>query len=46
VGTRAITRWARPVCYQDAPEALLPPALRQANPLGIWRWIDGAPGRH
>ena len=34
VGTRAITRWARPVCYQDAPEALLPPALRQANPLG------------
>jgi len=46
VGTRAITRWARPVCYQDAPEALLPPTLRQANPLGIWRWIDGAPGRH
>jgi NADP-dependent aldehyde dehydrogenase len=44
VGTRAITRWARPVCYQDAPEALLPPALRRDNPLGLWRWIDGVPG--
>jgi len=46
VGTRAITRWARPVCYQDAPEDLLPPALRRANPLGLWRQIDGVPGRH
>jgi NADP-dependent aldehyde dehydrogenase len=46
VGTRAITRWARPVCYQDAPEALLPVALRRDNPLGLWRWIDGVPGRH
>ncbi|MDR3672558.1 MAG: hypothetical protein P4L36_17055, partial [Holophaga sp.] len=44
VGTRAITRWARPVCYQDAPEALLPAALRRDNPLGIWRWTDGVPG--
>jgi NADP-dependent aldehyde dehydrogenase len=46
VGTRAITRWARPVCYQDAPEELLPAELRRDNPLGLWRWVDGVPGRH
>jgi len=45
VGTRAITRWARPVCYQDAPEALLPLELRDGNPLGLWRSRDGRPGR-
>jgi 2,5-dioxopentanoate dehydrogenase len=31
VGTRAILRWARPVCWQDAPEALLPEALRHGH---------------
>jgi len=41
VGTRAITRWARPVCYQDAPEGLLPLALRDGNPLGIRRMEAG-----
>lgn len=41
VGTRAIFRFARPVCYQDAPEFLLPQELRDANPLGIWRLVDG-----
>jgi NADP-dependent aldehyde dehydrogenase len=46
VGTRAIARWARPVCYQDAPEALLPLALRQDNPLGLLRMRDGRSGRH
>lgn len=46
VGTRAIARWARPVCYQDAPENLLPPALRTGNPLGLWRLRDGAFDRH
>lgn len=45
VGTRAIARWARPVCYQDAPEALLPMALRQDNPLGLWRMVDGVRGK-
>jgi NADP-dependent aldehyde dehydrogenase len=45
VGTRAITRWARPVCYQDAPEDLLPLELRRDNPLGLWRLTDGVPGR-
>jgi 2,5-dioxopentanoate dehydrogenase len=46
VGTRAITRWARPVCYQDAPETLLPAALRQDNPLSLWRMRNGVHGRH
>ncbi len=41
VGTGAILRWARPVSYQSFPDALLPPALQEANPLGIWRNVDG-----
>ncbi|PHV12598.1 aldehyde dehydrogenase (NADP(+)) [Chitinimonas sp. BJB300] len=41
VGTAAIQRFARPVCYQNWPEALLPPALQLANPLSIWRLVDG-----
>ena len=41
VGMTAIARWLRPVAYQDAPEALLPPELQAANPLGIWRRVDG-----
>ena len=46
VGTRAIFRFARPVCYQNFPEAALPDALKDANPLGIWRLVDGKPGQH
>lgn len=41
VGTTAVRRFLRPVCYQDAPAALLPPALRDDNPRGIWRLVDG-----
>ncbi|HEY4046874.1 MAG TPA: aldehyde dehydrogenase (NADP(+)) [Acidobacteriaceae bacterium] len=41
VGTRAIFRFARPVCYQDFPDAALPDALKSSNPLGIWRLVDG-----
>ncbi|MBC7570738.1 MAG: aldehyde dehydrogenase (NADP(+)) [Spirosoma sp.] len=41
VGTGAILRWVRPVSYQSFPDSLLPPALQDANPLGIWRNIDG-----
>ncbi|WP_153800982.1 aldehyde dehydrogenase (NADP(+)) [Foetidibacter luteolus] len=37
VGTSAIKRWARPLCFQGFPDALLPPELQQANPLGIVR---------
>jgi len=42
VGTRAITRFARPVCYQDCPDAALPEELRRANPLGIMRLVNGS----
>ncbi len=42
VGTLAIRRFLRPVCYQDLPQALLAPALRDENPLGLWRRVDGA----
>jgi len=41
VGTRAIERFLRPVCYQDIPDLLLPPALQATNPLGIARALDG-----
>lgn len=41
VGTNAIQRFVRPVCYQNYPEALLPPALQNHNPLGITRLVDG-----
>jgi len=41
VGQSGITRWARPVSYQGVPDALLPPALQKANPLGIARRVDG-----
>lgn len=37
VGTLAIRRFLRPVCYQDIPDALLPPALQAANPWHIRR---------
>lgn len=37
VGTMAIRRFLRPVCYQDIPDALLPAALRAANPWNIHR---------
>jgi NADP-dependent aldehyde dehydrogenase len=41
VGTAAIARFLRPVAYQNVPDALLPEALRDANPLGIQRTIHG-----
>lgn len=41
VGTAAIERFARRVCYQNLPDALLPAALQEANPLAIWRLVDG-----
>jgi 2,5-dioxopentanoate dehydrogenase len=41
VGTRAITRFTRPVCYQGFPDTLLPDELKNGNPLGIWRIVDG-----
>ncbi|MGV2290150.1 aldehyde dehydrogenase (NADP(+)) [Trinickia sp. YCB016] len=41
VGSMAIERFLRPVCYQDLPAELLPEALRDDNPLGLWRLRDG-----
>ncbi|MGC5702784.1 aldehyde dehydrogenase (NADP(+)) [Pseudomonas sp. NFXW11] len=41
VGSLAIQRFLRPVCYQDLPEALLPEELRDGNPLHIPQTIDG-----
>lgn len=41
VGTAAIYRFCRPVCYQDFPAYLLPPELQNSNPLNIWRLING-----
>ena len=41
VGSLAIMRFLRPVCYQDVPEALLPDALKHDNPLGVPRRVDG-----
>jgi 2,5-dioxopentanoate dehydrogenase len=46
VGTRAIERFVRPVCYQNLPDALLPEALQESNPLGLWRLVDGRLGQH
>lgn len=42
VGTAAIFRFVRPACFQNAPQSLLPEELRDANPRGLWRQIDGA----
>mgnify|MGYP001474770412 CR=1 FL=1 len=41
VGARAIERFLRPVCYQNAPKSLLPSAIADGNPDGLWRRIDG-----
>jgi alpha-ketoglutaric semialdehyde dehydrogenase len=41
VGTQAIFRFLRPVCYQDFPDAALPPELQSANPLGLMRMVNG-----
>jgi NADP-dependent aldehyde dehydrogenase len=41
VGTAAIDRFLRPVTYQDAPDEVLPPALREDNPWHLPRRVDG-----
>ncbi|MBW4027323.1 MAG: aldehyde dehydrogenase (NADP(+)) [Acidobacteria bacterium] len=42
VGTQAIFRFSRPVCYQQFPDAALPEELRSANPAGILRLVNGS----
>ena len=41
VGTGAIKRFARPMAWQNCPQSLLPDALKDGNPLGIWRMVNG-----
>ena len=45
VGSRAITRFARLVCFQNFPDAALPDELKEENPLKIWRMINGEFGK-
>lgn len=40
VGTRALNRWARLICYQNFADDLLPPELQNANPLGLKRLVN------
>ncbi len=42
VGMTASRRFLRPAGYQGFPDALLPAALRDENPLGLTRRVDGA----
>lgn len=46
VGTGAILRFSRPMCYQDFPQAALPQELKDGNPMGIWRMEDGSVLKH
>jgi 2,5-dioxopentanoate dehydrogenase len=41
VGTAALQRFVRPICYQDFPASQLPDALKDGNPLGVHRTLNG-----
>jgi acyl-CoA reductase-like NAD-dependent aldehyde dehydrogenase len=41
VGLTSTRRFMRPVCWQSAPTSVLPAALRDENPAGIWRRVNG-----
>lgn len=41
VGTEAVGRFMRPISFQGLPEAALPDALKESNPWGIARRVDG-----
>ncbi len=45
IGTAAVLRFARPVCFQNMPAEALPPELQDENPRGILRLVDGTPTR-
>lgn len=40
VGADGIKRFARPICFQNWPNNLLPDELKDENPLGIWRTVN------
>ena len=46
VGSSAIYRFLRPVCYQDMPDELLPDSLKETNPLQLVRRVNGALSRN
>jgi len=46
VGINAVKRWVRPVCYQNCPDELLPDALKDGNPLHIWRLVNNEWGKN
>jgi NADP-dependent aldehyde dehydrogenase len=41
VGTAALYRFVRPICYQDFPASALPDALKDENPMNLWRLVNG-----
>ena len=41
IGSASIYRFVRPICYQGFPDAALPAELKNANPRGMWRVVDG-----
>ena len=41
VGLTAVKRWVRPVSYQDWPDSILPQELKNENPMGIMRNVNG-----
>lgn len=45
VGIGAVKRWVRPVCFQNCPDHLLPDALKESNPQGIWRYRNDVWGK-
>ena len=40
VGVDAIQRFVRPVTFQNAPQSILPEAIKDGNPLNIWRMVN------
>ncbi|HEY2722071.1 MAG TPA: aldehyde dehydrogenase (NADP(+)) [Chitinophagaceae bacterium] len=40
VGADGIKRFARPICYQNWPDSLLPEELKDENPLNIYRTVN------
>ena len=42
VGTQAIFRFVRPICYQDFVDGALPDELKRGNPLGVMRLVNGS----
>lgn len=45
VGINAVKRWVRPICFQNAPQYVLPDALKNENPLKIWRLQNNVFGK-